>query len=324
MTDITENSTVENSAENTEQSATSEISLDNLKAGKLDFKTLPYQEKVRLSKEAYDKLTDDRQKEAWDLGWRSKEFYIGKHRDGTDKPFSSHEEFLKKIDEVAPAKNERLRHISQEKTVLEKKLEESLAENRKMMELFKMREERTLTSEESRIEREIQEAEDLGDVKKYAAAQSEKAQIQSNKLKLKDFDPQPSTQPRTNPVAPETIEWAARNNSWFQRDQTMTEYAMGQEQILQKTHPDSTLSERLDMIEKSVKTVFNDRFPTKTTASAVDSSKSSGTLTSQRKTETKFGDLPETERWQARQMIKRGIFKDETDFMTGYNKVNKK
>ena len=298
--------------------------VEALRQGKLDFRTLPYSEKMKVSKEVYNSITDERQKEAWEMGWRPKELFVGKYRDGTDKPFTDHEEFLKKLDEIAPARNERLRHVVQEKTALEKEVEMLREENRKTQAILKMREERNLAQEEAAIAREMQEAREAADVDKFAAAQERKAQIENDKLRLKQFEPQQQN-PQQPRIAPETLEWVAQND-WFNTDGEMAEYARNQEQILQKTHAYLPLAERLEMITKSVTLAYPARFPApKPNVPAVEGGKSSGTLTYTRKNQMTFSELPDHERMQADRLIRMGEFKDREDFMKGYNKiVNKK
>lgn len=318
-----ENNNIENSTgnegEDSGQQAQELSPVEALKQGKLDFRTLPYSDKVKVTKEIHNSITDEREKEAWELGWRPRELFVGKYRDGTEKPYIDHEEFLKKLDEVAPARNERLRHVVQEKTALEKEVEMLREEARQNRELLRMREERNIAQEEAAIKREMEEAHNEADVKKFAEAQERKAQIENDKLRLKQFEPQKqNAQPQ---IAPETLEWLAQN-PWFNSDPVMAEYAKGQEQLLQKTHAHLPLADRLELISKNVKFNFADRFPAaKSNTPAVEAGRSNGSLTHTRKNQMTFSQLPEHERMQADRLVRMGQFKDREDFMKGYNRL---
>jgi len=242
--------------------------------------------------------------------WAPKSVYGGKKADGSERPFRDYEEFNRIIRENAPVQNERLRTFSKE-------MEEMRRENRKLLEMSQMSFERSISNDERSIESQIREARENGDFDSYDALMIRKQELQQGKLYLKEDKPPVQTE-----VPYEVKEWGARNQ-WFRTDQQMTQWAVAQEDILQETRPDLNRSQRLELISKSAKISFPDRFPEENTKATVSSSRTSGSFSPNRKVEFGFSNLPEVEKLQARQMIRNGVFKDESDFIKSYNQLKK-
>jgi hypothetical protein len=197
-------------------------------------------------------------------------------------------------------------------------MEDMKRENQKLMQISKMTFERSLKGEEQSIDAQIKEARDYGDFDRYDALMTKKQELQNNTLRLKEYEPAPA--PVQTEVQPEVKEWGARNQ-WFWSDNQMKQFAVAQEDILRVTRPELSLSERLELITKSAEISFPDRFPSRVTKPAVLPARTAGNFSANKKVEIGFSSLPDIEKTQARQMIRQGVFKDETDFMKSYNKL---
>lgn len=301
-----------------------EITLDALKEGRITFRELPKAEKLRLTAEARESLPDDEAREAWDMGWRSKEFFGGKRIDGSTKEFVDYKDYLKKINEIAPVKNERLRAVAKENEDLRKTVEETKAEMRKLLEIQKMAQERTILSEEEKIAQELKDAEEFGDVGKYKAAEAKRQTLQLNKEKLKELEPTettPSPQQIRQQLPAEVLEWTAKN-PWFYENQELQRFSIAQSQLLEQNRPDLTLNQRLTLVEQVTRTTYPDYFPQ--VRQAVLPSRNAGTFSKPKEAAITFDSLSEAEKRQAEQAIRQGIFKDKADVMKSYNLVNKK
>lgn len=313
MTD-NENIDVNNLPQDMEQPEAPEITLENVKEGKIDFHSLPKSEKVRLKSEYLNTVEDDREKEALLQGHSPKFMFLGKNRDGTDRPWEDHETFLRKIETQEPVKNERLRKLAQEKEEMQQQI-------KKLVELNKAQFQRSLANDELAVEKELNEAEEYSDISKFKAAQEKKNVIEREKLRLKSFEEDKEDVPLPpvpNPpaiVQREVAEFAARNPVIVSTPDLLA-YAKAMDGAYSVTHKDLPLPERLRMVEDATKQAFPSYFPEHKRA-AVDTSRSNNTFGAKPKTRS-FGDLPDLEKQQARALIRHGIFKNEADFLKTY------
>lgn len=301
----------------------SEISLEAMREGKIHFAKLPKEEKVRLSREARDQLEDEDMKEAWDMGWRSQEFFGGKAKDGSTREFIDHKGFLEKISNNAPVQNERIRALRERESQKDKELEEMRLEVRRATELAKMNFERSLNNDEQSLDAQIQEARDYNDFEAYDALKAKKLELNQGRLKLKQYEPEVNQAPALDPQVQSDLEiWGAKN-IWYHSDFEMQNYAKQQAEILNRNYPNIPFKERLDKVTELTKAFFPERFNQPIRPSVLPT-KNSGTFTSGKKSELTFAQLSDTEKSQARQMIRAKVFKNETDFMKGYNEIIKK
>ncbi len=288
-----------------------------LEEKKLNYSKIPKEKRDAIRGVVIKKALDDAEETGNDEmafalrnGWSPEALYGGKARDGVARPFKDYKEFNATIRENSPVLNERLKANAKE-------MEEMKKEMRKLSEIAKMNFERSLKGEEQSLEAQIKEAREYGDFDRYDALVSKKQELQSNTLRLKEQEPEVPIQ---TDVQPEVKEWGARNQ-WFWADPQMKQFAIAQEDILRATRPDLDLSQRLELISKSAKVSFPERFPAEVTRPAVLPAKNAGSFSGNKKTEASFSSLPEIEKKQAHQMIRQGVFKDETDFMKSYNKL---
>ncbi len=291
-----------------------------LEEKKINFSKVPREKRDVIKKfvvnkalEEAEESGDDEKSFALHNGWSPETLYGGKNKDGTERPFKDYKEFNATIRQNSPVLNERLKSISKE-------MEEMKRENQKLMQISKMNFERSLKGEEQTLDAQIKEAREYSDFDRYDALIAKKHELQNNTLRLKEYEPAPMPAPVQPEVQPEVKEWGTRN-SWFWTDDSMKQFAVAQEDILRNTRPDLNLSERLELITRSVEMTFPNKFPVKQIRPTVLPAKNSGSFSGNKKTEVGFSSLPETEKNQARQMIRQGVFKNESDFMKTYNQI---
>lgn len=299
-----------------------EPSLQALQEGKITFKDIPKEKRHEIRMQARDNLPNDRAKEAFDMGWSPKEFFLGKRADGSEKPFVDYEEFLTKINETAPVKNERLRTLTKENQEKDRQLEEMRAEVRKLFELNKAREEREFESQEARLKAEIEEAEELGDIKTFKDRTLRLNRLEQEKLKLKSFEPEQEINQTEAPQIPAEIlnevqTWTAKN-SWYFSDVKIQNFCNAQSALLAQNEPELSLSERLEIVKQMAFSRFPELAPAKTKA-AVLSSKTSG-LNATAKPSISFEQLPEAEKKTAEWMLKMGVYKSKAEVVQAYMK----
>lgn len=306
------------------QEEQTEISLEAMREGKVQFSKLSKEEKIRLTREAREQLEDEEMKEAWDMGWRSQEFFGGKAKDGSSREFIDHKTFLEKISNNVPIQNERIRTLRERESQKDKELEEMRREVKKANELAKMNFERSLKNDEQILDAQIREAKEYGDFDRYDALNLKKQELIEGRLKLKEYEPEIEQIPTIDPQIQTDLEnWGAKN-IWYYSDLEMQNYAKQQAEILNKNYPNIPFKDRLDKITELTKAFFPERFPQQPSKPLVLSSRNAGTFSSNKKTELTFSQLPDIEKDQARKMIRTGVFKDENDFMKSYNQIIKK
>ncbi len=322
---IEETEVLEEEIEETVESESTEPEHDGptlqaMKDGEIVYSRLDKEDKIRLTREARESLEDEEMKTAWDMGWRSSEFFAGKNRDGSEREFIDHKQFLDKIEKNAPVKNERIRTLRERDAEKDRRIEQLQDEVRKAVEIAKMTQDRFISSDEDRLNAQIQEAKDNLDFDAYEALQAKKLKLEGSKEKLRSYEEPKAEEPVQTEVQPEVREWGARNN-WFYTDQPMRDFAIRQEDILRETRPDLDLSERLEIVTQSAKISFPDKFEEAPRKQLVLPSKNSGNFAKPKAAAKGFSSLPDRERMQANQMIRKGVFKNEADFMESYNKL---
>lgn len=296
-----------------------EISLDAMREGKIQFNKLPKEDKVRLTREAREELQDTEAKEAWDMGWRSQEFFGGKGKDGSTREFIDHKAFLEKISQNAPVQNERLKTLREREVQKDREMEQLKLEVRQANELAKMNFERSLQNDEQSLDAQIKEAREYGDFDRYDALNAKKLELQSKTLRLKDYEI-PKEAILSPDIQAELEIWGSKN-TWYEQDLEMQNYAKAQADILIRAYPNLPLAQRLEKVTTLTKAFFPERFPQDVTRAAVLPAKNAGVFSSNKKTELTFSQLSDFDKQQARSMIRNGTFKNEADFMSGYNKI---
>lgn len=321
MTDIENNAVISDNEQSPEQvNDIPEVNVDNLKAGKIKFSDLPYQDKTRLSKEIYSTLPEE-EKELWDVyGYKPKELFLGKNKDGSPKEWTPPEEFRKKIETIVPIKNERIRDLAS-RVDEGKQRETALQEQvKKLIELNKAKFEKDLLDDEVKIREEEEWARQNNDIDHYEKVLNKKNLLEREKLRLKSFEepPQvPQVPQNAQSLKPEAAEWVARNQE-IVNDPLMLQYAKIKDQEMALLYPDKSLRDRLQMVEDEVKSRYSDKFPdSRQVSRSVEAGRNNVAFNTKPKTRG-FADLPELDKKQAVYFIKKGIFKNEADFLKTY------
>jgi hypothetical protein len=311
---------------NTESSIPQEeITLDNLHAGKFTIKDIPRDEGKRLWREEYEKLPEEARTVADTVGWKSKPFFLGKKRDGSEAEWKDWNEFAEDVRTKLPVANERLKHLSKEKLEADAKIEKLERQLQQMSKLQKMQLEKEMRNERLDVEREMKEAKEYQDFDRFEQARERKAQIELEEKTIKEFE-QPVVQ--APHLAPEVILFKA-NNPWFEKDRILTNYARGLEREITLQYPDLSAASVLRMVEDDVKANFPDKFTKKTeevSAPAVESGRSSGKLSMPNGSkEMSFDQIPTKDQLEIERLIRHGIYKSKSEAVKEYNqKYNRK
>ncbi len=305
------------------QIAQEEITLDNLKSGKFAITDIPRPERERLWKEEYETLPDGAKQLADAVNWKSKPFFQGKKKDGSDVPFKDWQEFAEDVRTNLPVANERLRHLAQEKAKEKLEAEATIQKLQKqiaqMSAMQKMQMEKELRKEKAAVTSEMEEAFEDQDKQKFKDAEKRRADIEIEEKALKQFEEEP--EPKVVPIAPEIVFFKA-NNPWFEKDKRMTNYARGLDNELRAQHPTLSLAQRLQMVEDDVKAEFAEKFKIEEetpTAPAVESGRNAGRLSMPRDKELSFGQLPANIQSDIERLVKHGVVASKAEAVRDYN-----
>jgi len=231
---------------------------------------------VRLDN-AYRSL-DETGKEAWSQGWRPEEFFVGKRRDGSERPFIDAKEFLSKTKDSLPVANDRLRKLTEE-------LEETRRIAKKAEERISKAEQKGYEKALAEIEARQSEAVELGDTEAFKKLKEEEKDLINSKYQQPEavveevVKPDEQPKPQQNLLTPkeeQTLQdWSARN-SWMRTDHKLAGYAIAAEKQLLNEKPYLSLNERLNIVEQEVKEVFHSKFNTSESSSMFDSGVNKG------------------------------------------------
>lgn len=213
----------------------------------------------KAEEKAFYQSLSDREKEAWDRGWRTGKFFKGRFKDGTPKPHKSAEEFLAIQEKETPILNERNRKLTAEKTALEKEMAELRKQMSVLMNVQKIAyEEKT----QSRVQ-SLDEAEEAaileGDVAKVRAIQKQRQEFEKNKV---SFEEPEIEEPKTGLSRDdkELMDGWVADNTWFHQDKVMQAVATAYFGELSERIP---LQERLEMVSEEIQTRFGDKLGTR-------------------------------------------------------------
>lgn len=299
----------------------SEITLDNLKAEKFHISEIPYKERQRLKNEAFETLPED-QKATWQKGWKTKEFFLGRNRDGSPAEWKDHVQFEKEIEQNLPMKNERLKHLTKETQEKDAAIQKLQREVEELKNLQKVKIERELKKEKLTLQNKLREAKEIGDIDNYDQARQELNDLEDEEKVYKRVVETPAA-PQ---LRPEVISFEARNSDWYKQDMKMTRYARALSAEVAAEYPNLSLGQQLQMIEDDIKREFPEKFIKKEPprAPAVEGSGNGGF--GNRSNQVTFDNLSEDEQDRIRRMIRSGAIKEKSisEFMKGYNEnINK-
>lgn len=292
-----------------------------LEEKKLNFSKVPKEKRDTIKKFVVNKALEDAEENGDDEkafalrnGWSPETLYGGKNKDGSPRPFKDYKEFNATIRDNSPVLNERLRTNAKE-------MEEMRKEMKKLSEIAKMNFERSLKGEEQSLDAQIKEAREYGDFDRYDSLMIKKQELQNNTLRLKEYEPKPvhvQQEPNLDPQTQNDLtNWGAKNQ-WYYTDVEMQNYAKEQAGILNRNYPNLSFPERLEKVTSLTKTFFSDRFPATPTRPSVLPARTAGNFSINKKVAFTFSQLPEVEKVQAKEMIRKGAFKNEADFMKTY------
>ena len=175
-------------------------------------------------------------------------------------------------------------------------------------------------SYEQQIAAAKREAVSLGDTERYAQIENHEQHIRQQwaeddkQLTKTEERPAPAQQQANEPT-PEVKAWLGRN-SWFNKDQALTEVATAYEDYLAKARPGLTLEERLEETRKHVVKEFPHKFGRKAAMNG-DGRSGSPVEGSQRTagqeggSDGGFSELPAEARQQFKDFVKEKLFKDD-------------
>ena len=226
-------------------------------------KRLSWKQKQQKMKEVYDNL-GSKEKEAWDQGWRTEEFYAGKSKLGEDKPFVSAEEYLERANKALPVANERIKAIKEEKDREIEKLKDQID---KLVQYTQSKEERDIEQSYESLESQRQEAIMEADIDRVKEIELRQKSIKESKFNFEadqDLKNEVIQQPNqnqqyglTNQEQQALSNWRAEN-SWYDNDPSIRAYA---ESLVPQLELQKHLSfeEKLNFIKDDVETTFKDR-----------------------------------------------------------------
>ena len=219
-------------------------------------------------------------------GWRPKDEF-----NGPKDKWVNHDEFNRRaelFDKIG----------SQNKAIkdLNKKLDALINHNQSL-------ETKTREKVLAELEAQKREAIGFGDTEAFDAVEAkiEELEKQESTLKVEDDEPeQAPAQPEQQEIPKPIKDFAERNNTWFEKDREMTEFAVFK--VQQATNAGIPINEALEQAEASVKSMFASKLapapnPRKSKPAAV----MSGQNESRPSTNKQFSDLTSEQKqvWQA-------------------------
>lgn len=259
---------------------------------------LTLEEHRRLKQEARSKLAPEDQK-YWEMGWRPKELFSGKNRDGSPKQWVPLEQFKEIIEKNPRVKAER------EKALEEKmeRLQQNVERVSKLNQLKLEREHKTL---EEKINYKLKEAEELGDLQAYKEALKDKQFIEQEKAEWEKINT--PAQPQVDPTVQYEIDDFRRRNPWYDQDKILQSATLEQLKFINTTRPELDIKRKLELAEQMIKTAYSEKFPSQPIRNIPmpDTSRNSGAMTPKPPISTKidFYKLSENEQRQVEQLAK--------------------
>ena len=251
---------------------------------------------------AYQNLTSQ-EREAWSQGWRPKEFFVGKKRDGTDKEWINAETFLSKSKDTLPIANDIIRKLTKRIEQAEKNAKEV---NKRIHEAEKEGYKKALVD----IATKQREAVELSDTEEFDRLKKQESDLINSQLDqatpsieepeavvedvLTQQPNQQVNQPQPVQLSPRDQEvlndWQTKN-TWIRTDPKLAAYAIESERQLLTEKPYLSLEERLQIVGQEVKEVFHQKFNTPNSAPMFDSGGNAGFGDSTPK-QRGYSDLP--------------------------------
>ena len=215
-------------------------------------------------KATYEELPNERARAAWKEGWRTKDCFVGKRRDGSELKWIDYEEFLAKSEKVLPIANERIKKLT-------KQIEQSNAKALEMEKRINEAEKKGYDRALNEIQKKQEEAVEQGDIDRFKVLKNEEMELikdskEEKEVKEPTIPLEKESPPKTNVLTVEeqkiAADWSAENDWFFKpENQLIANYAVGMEANLKETKPYLSLSERLNIIDLELRN--NPSFATK-------------------------------------------------------------
>lgn len=209
----------------------------------------------KTKEKAFYETLSEVEKEAWDRGWRTGEFFKGRYKDGSPRPHKTAEEFLAMQEKETPVLNERNRKLTKEKTALENQV----AELQKQMQLILNIQKSSYEKDTQKNYASLDEAEEAaileGDVAKVRAIRKQREDLEKTKI---SFEEPQIEQPKAAISRDDKDlmdNWVA-DNTWFHQNKVMQAAATAFFGELSERIP---LQERLEMVSDEIHQRFSDK-----------------------------------------------------------------
>ncbi len=326
-----ENQEIENpSAENTSAEIPIEDDnepsvVDKIYSGEVDFRTLDGATRKTV-KEAAKNRYDEIQKQASELGWSDKPFFLGKDRNGNDVPWKSAEEYLKTFN-LPQVKKERANHFAEENRKLKEELD-------KLTKMTKMNLDRNLQNDEVAIETRIKNAKENLDVDELEKALEEKRKFQANKNEVKQYYENPAqekqlTEQEIIAQMPEDLKEAyfdfKGKNLWFglKNEPELNQFAQQEWNSIQYA-TNMNEKQKFDYVSARVRQAFPSKFPKQTTNYMPTTNTVTNKpiiKTDQKTSESVYEKLPQRDKEKISNLIASGKFSNREAVMKNFGLI---
>jgi hypothetical protein len=281
-----------------QQDNNQQISVDDVKAGKVNFFELPTQEKKRIEKELISQYSPEDQAFIEATNWKPKELFKGLNRDGSPREWTPLDKFKQNYLNNPALRAERER-------ALERRLEAMNSQVEKISRLNQIKLEKEHKALEAKINRELQEAESIGDLDSYKSALQRKQELDAERNEINQIAaPQ---QQQIDPYVEKQVKEFRDRNPWYGIDQEVTQYSIKQFDLLNQARPDLGVKEKLEIIEKNAREIFSHKIPNQNRIMPViDTPKNAGTFTTNKPAtnQIQYTRLPEDEQRRVDQLAK--------------------
>jgi len=298
------------------------VSYDDLEEGIVKIDELPTNVRHNLVKEAREKITDKDEALAWEMGWRPKNLFLGKNRDGSQKEWVDHKTFLEKIEKSPFANVERVKTLATKTEEKNKEIESLREQIKNLTKLQKIQVSKSLDQNEKQLRDEINQAKEELDFDRFSSANDALRKLNAEKEELDKFNPEPEIIHEQPQKQFYEIEFETRNKSWYGSDPKMTAYASYVDQNVRLFGQPKDISEHLAIVEREVKSTFANHFQEENYDRYIPNVESAKNATAfaPKPKEKSFEDLNKKDQELGHDLIREGQFKSKMELMTFLNK----
>lgn len=202
---------------------------------------------------------------------------------------------------------------------LERKLAQKDEEYAERIRRIESANERIMREDRERLIRDLDRAKrsavELGDVEEYDRIEREEREYFARQIEAERQTAQPQTQRERAPdLMPETQDWI-RRNAWFNESENMRQIALGfYGEALEGMPATKDETKRLAYVDKRMSEVYPDKFGSGNRSSSVESGS--------RMSAQRIVKLTAEERAACSKFIKRGIIKNEAEYIKYLNEYD--